>query len=144
MDWASMAGIGAGAARGYEGMKTGIPQATPAQQPGQGPLMKYLHNRHKKPGDPPVPQPTGMPTDNPMPELATTQPVQPSMGPPNPYPPPGLDQQPPAFAQGSVVTKPTTAILGEDGPEMVVPLDGREDAKVSPSNLMKMNYQRRC
>lgn len=71
--------------------------------------------------------------------------------PSNPYPgiqPTDLDQQQQGggaqgFAQGGVVDKPTTAIIGEDGPEMVVPLSGRPDAKVSPRNLPMMNYGRR-
>jgi hypothetical protein len=39
------------------------------------------------------------------------------------------------MANGGVVDKPTTALLGEDGPEMVVPLSKRPGAKVSPANL---------
>src|SRR6185369_1189463 len=39
------------------------------------------------------------------------------------------------MADGGIVDKPTTALLGEDGPEMVVPLNRRPGAKVSPANL---------
>lgn len=75
----------------------------------------------------------------------------------NPYPlkPPGTmdpDAPPPGtadprqqqgYAHGGIITKPTTALIGEDGPEMVIPLSGRRDAKVSPRNLPHMNYARR-
>jgi hypothetical protein len=47
------------------------------------------------------------------------------------------------MARGRIVDKPTTALLGEDGPEAVVPLNGRPDARVSPRILPKMNYGRR-
>lgn len=37
-----------------------------------------------------------------------------------------------AYAQGGIVTKPTVALLGEHGPEKVVPLTDVPGAKVSP------------
>ncbi len=54
-------------------------------------------------------------------------------------------QPPMTMAQGGVVSQPTTAILGESGPEMVVPLGGAPGARVGPMNAMQrpqMNYQR--
>jgi hypothetical protein len=39
------------------------------------------------------------------------------------------------MANGGVVNKPTTALLGEDGPEMVVPLNRRPGNRVSLANL---------
>lgn len=41
-----------------------------------------------------------------------------------------------AFGEGGVVTEPTRAILGERGPELVIPLDPEEDSKVTPDYLM--------
>lgn len=38
-----------------------------------------------------------------------------------------------AFASGGIVTKPTRAILGENGPEVVVPLTPRSSNKITPS-----------
>lgn len=64
--------------------------------------------------------------------------------PPSPYDPAttGAGSQP--MANGGVVTKPTTALIGEDGPEMVVPLTHRPNAKVSMANVApRMNYGRR-
>jgi hypothetical protein len=48
-----------------------------------------------------------------------------------------------AAAQGTVVSKPTNVLLGEDGPEAVIPLNGRPDARVSTANLPQMQYRRR-
>lgn len=39
------------------------------------------------------------------------------------------------MAQGAIVTKPTTALIGEKGPEVVVPLTDQPGAKVSPMML---------
>jgi hypothetical protein len=39
------------------------------------------------------------------------------------------------MARGGIVTKPTNALLGDDGPEAVVPLSGTPGAKVSPAIL---------
>jgi hypothetical protein len=39
------------------------------------------------------------------------------------------------MADGGIVDKPRNVLLGEDGPEMVVPLSRRPGAKVSPANL---------
>lgn len=54
-------------------------------------------------------------------------------------PPPDLNYAPPAnqspMNKGSIVTKPTVAMLGDKGPEAVIPLDGRKDARVRPSIL---------
>jgi hypothetical protein len=38
-----------------------------------------------------------------------------------------------AYSDGQVVTKPTLAMVGENGPEAVVPMDYRAQAKVRPS-----------
>lgn len=54
-----------------------------------------------------------------------------------PLPPPS------GMAGGGIVTQPTTALIGEQGPEMVIPLSGRQPgARVGPSNAMGMNYRR--
>jgi hypothetical protein len=80
-------------------------------------------------GVPPILPPGGGP---PPPGAGPTPPT-------NPYP--GLgdddDNENPdqRMASGGVVNKPTTALLGEDGPEMVVPLNRRPGNKVSLANL---------
>lgn len=46
-----------------------------------------------------------------------------------------------AMARGGTVTKPTVALLGEDGPEAVVPLNNA-DARITPGMLgMKQRYR---
>ncbi len=162
------------AAQGYGGQAQRRPmQPQQPQQAGQlrdkGPLMQYLRKKINPvsgaapPFDPGVPAPGAQIPIGPTPPVG----AGPSMAPPpqnpyqNPYPmkPPMVDQMDPSsnpdaglaangqqFASGGVVTKPTTAIIGEDGPEMVVPLSGRPDAKVSPRNLPhrpQMSYGRR-
>ncbi len=42
---------------------------------------------------------------------------------------------PDMMGDGGIVTKPTKVLLGEKGPEMVVPLSQRENAKVTPGML---------
>jgi len=42
---------------------------------------------------------------------------------------------PPAMADGGIVDKPTLAILGEDGPEAVVPMSGNPNAKITPGMM---------
>jgi hypothetical protein len=50
----------------------------------------------------------------------------------------------PMLADGGVVTKPTMAVVGEDGPEAVVPLGNRPGAKVRPSAMSGIgSYMRR-
>ena len=65
-------------------------------------------------------------------------PMQPAAQPPVPDDPstddPGNDGAQP-FAQGGVVTQPTRAILGENGPEAVVPLTDQPGAHVSTNML---------
>lgn len=121
----------------------GRPQ-TP-QQPGQprdkGLLMQYLRRKmNPVTGGMPGGVSPGMPQGAQIP-MGPTPPM--AAPPSNPYPgrPPVQDQQP--YAQGGIIDKPTTAIIGEDGPEMVVPLSGRPDAKVSPRNVPGMSYGRR-
>ncbi len=158
MNWANIAGGLAGAGRGYEAAQgRNIPG--PAQN---GMLMKYLRNRNKPtpapigggiPGGAPLPMPS---TATPGPPPMVGAPAEDDAGPMLPQPnqfqnPHGAaplpfwqrQQQGQPMAQGRVVDKPTTALIGEDGPEMVVPLGGRPDAKVSTGNL-KMNYRRGC
>jgi hypothetical protein len=43
--------------------------------------------------------------------------------------------QPQAMADGDVVTEPTLAMLGEDGPEAVVPMGGNPDATITPGMM---------
>lgn len=143
------------------GMTGGRPQqpGKPGQLRDQGMLMQYLRRKANPvngtmPTDPGLP-PGAMPPPGPLPPMAGP----PTMAPPpqnpyqNPYPQrPPMQQEDPntptmpgngqQFAEGGVVTKPTTAIIGEDGPEMVIPLSGRPDAKVSPRNAPQMSYGR--
>lgn len=130
-------------------------QAGGVQPRQEGPMMDYLRRAiHPRPtGSMPSGVGGGLPGDTQIP-MGPTPPVA---GPPTmpiPYPRPpvpqgdqnsgsGMAANGQAFAQGGVVDKPTTAIIGEDGPEMVIPLSGRADAKVSPRNIPQMNYGRR-
>ncbi len=161
--------LGAAQAYGAQGQRPPMPAQTQTGQPrDKGMLMQYLRRKvNPVTGAMPDGASGGMPDGMQIP-MGTPPAVGagPSMPAPpqnpyqNPYPrkPPMTDQMDPSqnpdaqmgpggqqFAQGGVVSKPTTAIIGEDGPEMVVPLSGRPDAKVSPRNLpgMQMQYGRR-
>lgn len=126
-----------------------VPQIGP--QPGGPPPMGGMQG-------PPPPAMGGMPGPTVPPPGGSGPP--PGMGGPTPGGPPpgaggpppggGQQQQPPPLggddndyqdnpdlrmANGGIVDKPTTALLGEDGPEMVVPLNRRPGNKVSPQNL---------
>ncbi|MGC4052873.1 MAG: hypothetical protein QM757_26395 [Paludibaculum sp.] len=46
------------------------------------------------------------------------------------------------FADGGVVNKPTLAMVGENGPEAIVPLDGGVNAKTRPSMIAGGGYDR--
>src|SRR5690606_30271857 len=46
----------------------------------------------------------------------------------------------PALATGAIVTRPTLALVGDDGPEAVVPLDGRGFGTVSIT-IQRMEVQ---
>jgi hypothetical protein len=125
MDFGQLA---TGAARGVAGYM-GAGQSQPGQQrrPGYGGmLMEYLAKRKKRmnPG-------VGIPGS----QATQTPGYNPVSQEPDPY-------YPNAFAQGGIVTEPTTALIGENGPEMVVPLGYRPDAKVGPRNALRMNYSR--
>jgi hypothetical protein len=50
-------------------------------------------------------------------------PVQPTNPSPN-YPPPPYGPNLPGYANGGIVTQPTLAMIGESGPEAIVPLSG--------------------
>lgn len=83
---------------------------------------------------PPMPPgPGGGPAD--MPGAAPMLPPGAPMpgGPGAPPPPGGM----PAFGDGGVVTHPTVALIGEKGPEVVVPLG---DAKTTVSNYLSNKY----
>lgn len=47
------------------------------------------------------------------------------------------------MAAGKIVTQPTTALIGENGPEAVIPLNGRTDANVRPSVAFGKETMRR-
>lgn len=47
----------------------------------------------------------------------------------------------PMMARGGIVTKPTRVLLGEDGPEAVVPLSGNPDAKLTPGMMQTRRYR---
>lgn len=150
-----------GALQGYSGGQQQRPPA-PGQRRDQGALMQYLRRKVNPVSGAPQTDP-GLPPDGMQVPMGIPPSVggPPSIAPPpqnpyqNPYPrrPPMQMQGEPdqsatsaygqQFAEGGIVDHPTTAIIGEDGPEMVVPLSGRPDAKVSPRNLPQMNYGRR-
>lgn len=51
------------------------------------------------------------------------------------YVPMPSPQMPEPMARGRIVTKPTTALLGESGPEAVVPLNNNPQNRVTPAIL---------
>ena len=160
--------IAGSAARGYEKAKFGRfgKQDDQDQAPGPGPVnltMQYLQNRNvgARPTRPfdsdaayaaaarntmpdvgaaPPPQP--VPGMAPITSQAMPQPPQGMYPPRGPYDPNSTAAGAQRFASGGVVNRPTTALIGEDGPEMVVPLTNRPDARVSRANLLGMRYRR--
>ena len=122
MNWENTLGkVGGAVAGGVGGYMSGQPQ-----QRKPGPLMQYL-TRPRKPNIQ-----TGMPNTG-----TYRSPIN--------YPEINAEYQPQEqMAQGGLVTKPTTALIGENGPEMVVPLTHRPDAKVGPGNALtpQMRYGR--
>jgi hypothetical protein len=72
----------------------------------------------------PAPAPV-VPLPQPAPAVAMPPPVAPGGPPPLAAPPVAMPPPPgviPAMAEGGVVTQPTVALIGEQGPEAVVPL----------------------
>lgn len=130
-------------------------QGRPGERRDQGALMQYLR-RKANPVSGGMPEgagaglpPGAMPPPGPLPPMAGAPPQQNPYQNPYPMRPPMEDPNAPMgpaygqqFAQGGIVSEPTTAIIGEDGPEMVIPLSGRPDAKVSPRNAPRMSYGR--
>lgn len=47
------------------------------------------------------------------------------------------------MASGKMVTHPTIALLGEHGPEAVVPMDGKASNKISPGILSEIGMRSR-
>lgn len=97
--------------------------SVPEQWPQAGPPMP--------PGGPPRP-PVGLPLGP-----AGTGPGSP--GPPMPFPPRPPMMPPPgirAMASGGIVTKPTVALIGEAGPEAVVPLGQYQPPGVNPNEQL--------
>ncbi len=146
----NIAGALAGGMRGYEAAQgRDIPGPSQQQQQGGGLLMNYIRNRKGNKqlqggapqGSIPMPLPA---STNPGPAPQVGAYPSPSMPQPNEYQEPMIGRPPQPMAQGQIVDRPTTALLGEDGPEAVIPLNGRPDAKVSVANLPKMNYRRGC
>ena len=84
--------------------------------------------------------PTGAAPQNTMRQSSMTSPTQqPAQQPPTAQrqpagtAPQGNSRQDQMFASGAIVTKPTRAIIGEHGPEVVVPLTPRPSNKITPS-----------
>lgn len=91
-----------------------------AQQTPLGRAISGVQQRYRQQHQP----------DQPQPAPAAPMPEPQSMGDPNLA---GL--QPEMMAQGKIVTRPTTAILGERGPEAVVPLNDNPQNHVTPAIL---------
>lgn len=123
-------------------------------------ITRYRQAHQSAPGSPmnhmdqsPVPQANGGPSD-PASLVADQTPIDQgnddgendSLTPPQSYSPPQADNQSAAddaeelgslamLARGKIVTKPTVAILGESGPEKVVPLNANPENRVLPGPL---------
>lgn len=88
------------------------------------------------------------------PQDSAPQPAMPSADPPKPTQQQATAQQSgmaspfgqmnfggaPQMASGGIVTKPTRAIIGEHGPEAVIPLDGHAGSKLTPGMMMPRRY----
>ncbi len=108
-------------------------QPTPDQQPQQaqqGGFGSYQPSSTMSGTPPPMPQ-------GPQAQTETSQPADDGMvntpfGKMKRGAEPG---QPQAMKHGGMVTKPTLALIGEDGPEAVVPMSGRGDANITPGMM---------
>lgn len=134
---AGLAGVG-------QGMAAGNPQsAQMAQNYGQagGALGRGFHSymgANRGSGEQPGAQGHGLPggqsgdfggeTGSPDAFPGVPQPPQPPVAPGSPYDEPA--------AQGGIFNKPTRVLLGERGPEAVVPLRGQGAGIVSPSAML--------
>lgn len=116
-----------GMAQPMDSMDTPAPAAAPQMDSGV-PQMRAAS---------PMAPESGMPGMTPAPDGDGSQPV-PADTPtaPNLTPP-----APTQLADGSVVSKPTMALLGEKGPEAVIPLSN-PGAKVTPGMFTKSRYRR--
>jgi len=127
--------------------ETAVPEQWPAPPPPAGPPP--MPPGMPPPGAPPPPPmgPPGQLTGPPGPPPIL--PVGPLGGPPGP--PPMLPPRPPilpahmrAMASGGIVTQPTLALIGEAGPEAVVPLDnvvgGDQEPQILPPEVARGAY----
>jgi hypothetical protein len=69
----------------------------------------------------------------PSPQTAAAAPSQPSFS--SPFGNMRFGSQPQAMESGGMVTEPTLAMLGENGPEVVVPMGGNPNAKITPGMM---------
>jgi len=98
-----------------------LPKAAKANVPLPKPPEQALQSTYPTAQEvppPEVPPQSSVPPAAPMPLAPPAQPLAPA---PPVQPPPGMI---PAMAGGGVVTQPTIALIGEQGPEAVVPLNG--------------------
>jgi hypothetical protein len=130
------------------------PQAQPPSTPPAGPptygggamgggaMQPGMMNRYRGP--------QAGPSSNMMPPQQPDgmQPSAQGQAPPAPTPTAGaasspsmMDDSTPQMASGGVVSKPTVAMLGDKGPEAVIPLTN-PDPKLSPGMFTKSRYRR--
>ena len=146
MNFSQIAKIGASAAQG--GLQ-GYANSTRPQQQGNGAspqaalLPAIMAYRKRRMMQQKAQQPNGQFDPNapidPLQQTDDSNFIDPMPQPPGP--PMIGDGMSTPFKDGGVVNKPTYALLGEDGPEMVVPLNDCKDNRV-PRYAAQMNYRR--
>lgn len=108
------------------------PATLPGQgpSPGPGPAIKPMPTMQGPPAAPPPAMP---------PDLGEQEAM---MGPASPPPPPPDRRTGTPMNRGGIVTHPTRAIIGDQGPEAVIPLRPRGTAnlRMRPSSLMSHRY----
>jgi hypothetical protein len=116
------------------------PQATPVNQEQPGPAMP------EQPPPPPTPGISSAPSGELTPNTGQAGAGQASpfmnhhQGPSKYFD--DQDGQNDQMAQGGIVTQPTKAVLGENGPEAVIPMSPTANAKLHPTGFLKARYQR--
>jgi hypothetical protein len=106
-----------------------LPKSAKANVPVPKPPESATQTTYDQLQQVPAPAPV-VPLPQPGPPVLASPPVVPGGGPPMAAPPVALPPPPgviPAMAEGGVVTEPTVALIGEQGPEAVVPLSNTPD-----------------
>lgn len=118
---------------GPDSMET--PQQQPAPQPQSAAPTDNYGTPTPAPQSPAPVQATGQMQSYAQPAAPQQQTMQAEQPKQNTYASPFGNMNFGQYKRGGMVTKPTLALIGEDGPEAVIPMNGRSDALVTPGMI---------